>query len=225
MKKSDLLGNLLMGVCTLCAVVVTSIVVKQRLSPSQPGSTGIWSAPPVMVDDWEGVISAGRRIGPASAKVTLVEFADFQCPACRRFAEGALRGAMAEFPGQISLVFRHWPLPYHKFAYPAARASECAAVQGGFDQFVTHVYEHQDSLGTTAMRDFAARSGVSDLTQFDKCFSDTIPVARIEADMRAVRKLEGRGTPTLVLNGRLLPTVPDSVKFHELITELLDKKE
>jgi protein-disulfide isomerase len=58
-------------------------------------------------------------MGPPGAKVVIIEFADFECPVCAGFVNGALRAVRSEYPNDIAIVFRHWPLEYHHLAYPA----------------------------------------------------------------------------------------------------------
>jgi len=109
-----------------------------------------------------------------------------------------------KFPGMIALVYRHWPLSRHRFAYQAARAAECAAEQGRFEAFHDVVYAQQDSLGLKVFGEMAAEAGVPDLGLFEVCTSSTDPVPSIEADIAKVIELGGIGTPTLLMNGLLL---------------------
>lgn len=69
---------------------------------------------------WQIAIRAGHRTGLPSAKVTVVVFADFECPACRDFALNSLNPVLVKFPNQVSVLYRHWPLTYHRFAVAAA---------------------------------------------------------------------------------------------------------
>src|SRR4051812_34783976 len=75
---------------------------------------------------------AYRTKGPESAKVTIVEFSDFQCPACR-FAEPPLRQIMSMYQGDVRLIFKHFPLErIHEYARMGAVSAECAGRQGKF---------------------------------------------------------------------------------------------
>jgi protein-disulfide isomerase len=162
-------------------------------------------------------------MGPAHAPVTIVEFADFECPACRLVTRTALRAIRAEYPTKVAILFRHWPLSYHPHAYPAARAAECAAAQDRFAEFHDLLYKLQDSLGHKSMSGFAKDAEVPDIAAFDRCdaLTDTIPI--IEADIPEVTALGGTGTPTIIVNGLQLMTVPDSGSLEQLVRAAIKK--
>ncbi len=162
------------------------------------------------IRNWREVAAVGHRRGRANSLVTIVEFADFQCPACRRFARESLRQIERVFGDTVALVFRHWPLPYHPFAYSAARAAECAGAQGRFDSAHDLLYQYQDSLGSKPFHEIARDAGVLDLSQFDKCMRGPERLPVIDADIGAARALGATGTPTIIVNGRLLGGPPDS---------------
>lgn len=156
--------------------------------------------PPDHVPEWRQLIDAGILLGDRSAPVTLIEFADLECPACRLF-QVDVQAARTHFGTDLAVVFLHFPLPQHRFARPAARVAECADRQGRFDEFHNLVYEKQDSIGLKSWDSFAAESGVPDLTRFRKCAGDTASVSRIEAGVRIGKELAVAGTPTVLLNG------------------------
>jgi protein-disulfide isomerase len=158
-------------------------------------------------------------MGPQGAKVTILEFADFECPACRQF-EPTLRAARAKYPSDVAVVFRHWPLPYHHFALPAARAAECANAQGRFEAMHDLLYARQDSLGLKSFASFAADAGVADTAAFDVCNRSGGPVMALAADTTDARQLGGRGTPTVVVNGLLLG-VPNGAALDKAIQDAL----
>lgn len=87
-----------------------------------------------------------NKISTPSAKLTIVEFSDFQCPACRA-AQPTIKQALAKYPGQINFVYRHFPLAQHKNAEFAAQASEAAASQNQFWQYHDKLFETQDLWG------------------------------------------------------------------------------
>jgi protein-disulfide isomerase len=140
-------------------------------------------------------------MGPVDAKVVVVEFADFECPVCRTFMSTTMVPFLRDHPDEAALVFRHWPLSYHRFAYPAARASECAAAQGRFVTYHDLLYEYQDSLGLKPFREMAQEAGVLELAQFDECIARTEQVTRIEDDIAEAQTRGGSGTPTIFVNG------------------------
>jgi protein-disulfide isomerase len=158
-----------------------------------------------MLEDWQDLAGVGHRIGPEDAELTLVVFSDFECPACANFVTETYPEIQERYPGRTALVYRHWPLRQHRLAYPAARASECAAAQGRFVQFHDLLFSRPNELGITPFREFAADAGVSDLSAFDACFAKTEPVPSIEKDMEEAKRVGGTGTPTVIVNGWLFP--------------------
>jgi protein-disulfide isomerase len=161
---------------------------------------------PRLVDvrnEWEQIASKGRRLGPSSAPITLVVFSDFECPACRRFASDVVPALESRYPGQVARIYRHWPLTSHRFAYHAAKASECAAAQGRFESFHDVVFAQQQQLGLKSFHELAAESGVRDLDTFDSCMK-VETMTTIDADIAEVTRLGGTGTPTILINGWML---------------------
>lgn len=199
-------------IAVICAV--TSVTVSLHGRDPQ-AAVAVRDTVPIRVTDWAELTSHGRRIGPAAAALTVVGFGDFQCPACGAF-ERSWRAFRAAHPGQVALIFRHWPLQYHNLAYPAARASECAAAANRFAEFHDMVYQKQDSLGLLSFTEFARRAGIADLEDFERCVADTTKVLRIADDIAAVRKLGGHGTPTVIVNGVMLGHVPDSARLESI---------
>lgn len=205
------LMNAGMGVLVLCALVVTGLLVRREMGAPE-------AAPPAQrVADWREYASRGQRTGPASAPVTVVEFSDFQCPACRVLAE-RLRTLRGEDPAGLAVVFRHFPLPNHTLAEPAARASECAANQGRFEPFHDAVFAAQESLSDTAWAGLATRSGVPDLAAFRRCVAAG-ESARVREDVAAGMRLGLRVTPTLLINGKRVNGAPSLETLRGMIDE------
>ena len=223
-QKSDALWRALAVVTVMCLATITAILVRREFFPAtvaielpEPGpERPRGPEPPVRVDDWNSVISRGHRIGPANAPITLVEFSDFECPSCRRFALETLPALRSTFPDQIALIYRHYPLRNHLLALPAARAAECAALQGRFAEFHDLAFREIDSLKASAFQWLAKTSGVPNATAFTRCTASKETAAAIEQDLAEVRRIGGTGTPTLVLNGMLLrpPYNPANLSIH-----------
>lgn len=205
-------GNSLM---ILCAVAVAVALVKREFFDRPTDGTAIATH---KVKSWSTMLSGGHRIGSPIAPVTIVEFGDFECPVCGAFERNVLRAARARYPNRLAVVFREWPLSYHPYAYPAARAAECAAEQGAFRAFHDTLYADQDSLGHVSFMEFALRSGVKDTVRFATCDSSAAVTRVITADVSAVNSLHAIGTPTLIVNGTMLGFLPDSAGFDSLMT-------
>jgi protein-disulfide isomerase len=181
---------------------MSSLFVKREFFTSRAFAHGN-SEPPKLLKDWRDIAAVGHRIGPDHTRLTMVVFTDFECPACGYFATKVLPELQKQYPNDFAVVFRHWPLDIHRFAYPAARAAECAGAQGRYPEFHRAIYAQQKALGLKTFDEFAVESGVSDIHAFSACVRDTNPVPAIEADVRAVQAIGGTGTPTIIFNGWL----------------------
>jgi protein-disulfide isomerase len=210
MRTRKLMGALANGVLTLCAVVVTGLVIRQEFFQPAVAATPLQ---PTRVADWRVYTQAGHRSGPEHAPVTMVVFSDFQCPACRMFAAHA-KALQKEFPQQLAIIHRHSPLSSHPFALDAARASECAGEQGRFAAFHDALFVEQTSIGLAPWTRFAVNAEVPDIAAFERCTASAAPSPTLHADTLAARELKVTGTPTLLINGlRFTGTPPlDTLK-------------
>lgn len=205
-----------------CAVVTTAITVRREFFTNPASNLGVKELPgpgskPVHVSQWRDYAAGGHRIGAESAEVTIIEFAEFECPYCKAFALGPLRYVRQQFGQSVSLVFRQFPMPYHRFAYPAARAAECAAAQGRFEAFHDAVFAGQDSLGLKSFEEFAAIAGTPDLRAFSACATSAGPLPMVEQDIAAAKALLVRGTPTYIINGEMFVGVPDTASLERQV--------
>jgi protein-disulfide isomerase len=115
--------------------------------------------------------------------VRLLEFADFECPFCAQF-NAALKALRERYPKQVALTYIHFPLPIHRFAEPAARASECADEQGRFEAMHDRLFEQQNLFGLKAWSDFADDAGVSNREAFENRIQGKLPITRITEGQR-----------------------------------------
>lgn len=111
-----------------------------------------------------------------------------------------LNQVRTSYPREVSVVYRHFPLPNHPHAVGAARASDCAAAQGKFSAFHDALFSAQDSIGVVGWSRFATAAGITDLPRFEACAASTGRLATLERDTAAARRLRVSGTPTLLIN-------------------------
>ncbi len=220
-RRGELFGQVLSTIAVACAITVTALVIRRQFAHVAVGAPV--GGPPTPVTGWTKLIGSGHRMGSSRAPVTILEFADSECPYCRAFTTGPLRAIRSEFAGDVAVIFRHWPLPYHEFAYPAARAAECAAAQGHLDAFHDALYAQQDSLGLKSFVRLAMEVGIRDTAAFDRCAVASTPVPAIDAHSAAARAMGGTGTPAIVVNGMLLHELPDSARLEALVKSALRK--
>lgn len=137
-----------------------------------------------------------------NALVTVTEYADLQCPACRSAHGGLTKPLIEKYGTKIAYDYRHFPLAsIHRHAMEAAEAAECAADQGAFWQFLDHTYEHQEDLSSDALRDWAKTLGL-DVELFDRCVDSHVKRKAIQASYDEGVARGVRGTPTYFVNGQ-----------------------
>lgn len=141
--------------------------------------------------------------GPAEAPITIVEFADYQCPYCAR-SEALIEEALKAYPDQARFVFKHFPLTSsHPQALPAALAAVAAQRQGKFWEMHALLFANQRALAPEQLEEYARRLGL-DMDRFRADMAAEDVKAQVEADRRLARRAGVRGTPTVFVNGRLL---------------------
>lgn len=149
---------------------------------------------------------AYRVKGPADAKVVVVEFSDFECPACR-YAEPILRGLLKLHEGKVRFVFKHFPLErVHRWARPAAVAAECAGRQGKFWELHDKLYDEQEKWAkeTDALKSWEgyAQALKLDVPAWKACLQDPSADAAVSADFQHGLDAWVGSTPTFFINGR-----------------------
>jgi protein-disulfide isomerase len=201
-----------------CAVLVTGLLVRRELVPRHP-------APPEAaprLGGFDTLLTPGHRIGSATAPVVFLEFGDFECPICRQFAP-VLQASIRAHPGEVALVFRHWPLSYHPHAFPAALAAECAGAQGKFAAYHDALYSVAALGDEQSFSGLARSAGVADVPAFARCVSTRQFAAAVERDGDTATRLGGEGTPLLFVNGRRLPGATDSLQLDRVIESELKR--
>lgn len=162
------------------------------------------SLPVERVTNWRDYALPERSLADAPTEVTLIVFTDYQCPYCRELHE-QVAVLQTEFPGQLGVILRHFPLEErHPFARAAALALECSGDAIRRREMDSVLFANQDSLGRLPWIQFGRRAGVTDTAAFDRCVRQEAHAARIREDIAAARRLGVRGTPTVLVNDLLL---------------------
>lgn len=137
--------------------------------------------------------------GPVSAKVTIVAFMDYQCPHSLKTLP-TIAQLENEFSGNVRVVYRHLPLPFHSDAALAAEAAFAADDQGRFWEFHNLMFAHQDALGLASLLTYAKQLSL-DLPKFKAALEARKFKARVAVDLAAAKALGAAGTPTVFING------------------------
>ncbi|MCK6484344.1 MAG: DsbA family protein [Phycisphaerae bacterium] len=142
--------------------------------------------------------------GAADAPITVIEYADFQCPVCRNFFLQTYPTIETEFinTNQVRWVFRHFPLrSIHPCAEASSRGSECAHDQGMFWEFHDRLFNSPNQLCNDDLKLHAQALGLDSAT-FDSCIDNRDKAARVQRDFDEGVLLGITGTPTFFINGR-----------------------
>lgn len=217
-------------VATIVVVVLAVGVIGGALLISRSGDD----------DAPAGSVPAELRAGPDSNTltkaggdaVTVVEFLDYQCPACATYYDKITKKLETDYAGRITFVTRNFPLPMHPLAPQAAKAAEAAAEQGKYREMYHQLYGNyrqwalapdgqqvsdDEARATTLFESYATAIGL-DLTRFRTDLASPAIQERIDADLAAGEKLGVSSTPTLFVDGRQFE--PRGEKFSDVDREL-----
>ncbi len=201
-KQAELFDAYMVGLRTKYGVVV------QLPYPDLPRM-------PVSADD-------DPFIGPETALITIVQFADYQCPYCGK-AQESIDQVMTNYEGKVKFVFRDFPLSFHDEATPAAAAANCAGKQDKFWPYHGAIMKNQKALSEADLQKLAAENGL-DIAKWDECRKDPAIVAEIEKDEADGAQAGVTGTPAFFINGIFLNGAQPYEKFKAIIDRELAAK-
>lgn len=166
--------------------------------------------------------------GSTIAKVTLVEYSDFQCPACAGF-EPTVQMLKKKYGGQVLFVYRHYPLPQHIHADLAARASEAAANQGKFWEMHELLFGAQTTWSPLS-HDEAQNAFIKmaealklDVARFTKDLDTQAAKDRIDRDVQSGNASGVDSTPSFYLNGKKITGLQTYADLENLIISALNE--
>lgn len=166
------------------------------------------------------ITPSDHTTGTAGAKAILVEYGDFQCPACATY-EPLVEKLRTEMGDKMLLVFRNFPLPQHPFAIPAARAAEAANLQGKYWEMHDKIYAGQDTWikekdAAVTFAQYAKDLGL-DMTKYTVDLNSDVVSNKIKDDQASAARFAVDSTPSFFLNGKLIQ--PQSYDdFKNLVT-------
>lgn len=160
--------------------------------------------------------------GSKDAKVKIVEFSDFQCPFCGRAAT-TVEELRKIYGNKIQLAFKHYPLPMHPQARPAAEASMCVNEQGmdKFWKYHDKLFANQDKLDDENLKKFAKEVGAN-VEKFSECYAAKKYSSQIEEDIKYGSSKGVSSTPTFYINGIEVRGAQPVEKFREVIDDELN---
>jgi protein-disulfide isomerase len=157
-------------------------------------------------------------LGSKDAKITIIEFADYQCPFCSK-AVPVLKELLGKNKGKIKLVFRDLPLESHRNAKVAAEASECAHDQGKFWEYSEILFENQKSLDVGSLKKYAELIGLN-LEKFNQCLDSGKTEAEVTNDITDARIAGLISTPSILVNGYYVSGIPTVDYIEEVIANI-----
>jgi protein-disulfide isomerase len=161
--------------------------------------------------------------GGQDAKVTIIEFSDFQCPFCSKGAT-ILSEIEKKYGNKVKIAFKNFPLPFHAQAKGAANAGLCANEQGSKFFWKMHdaMFADQTKLDVANLKATGKKIGLKE-ADFNACVDSGKYNAKVEADMAEGQKVGIKSTPTFFVNGKLLMGAQPIENFSEIIDEELAK--
>lgn len=172
------------------------------------------------------VVAGAHVIGDSNAKMTVIEFGDFQCPFCRRFFLQTEPQFIEEYvdTGKVRFAYRHFPLSSHQNAQISAEAAECAADQGQFWGYHDILFTRSDDdgvgLDVASLKGYAKELGLNTAT-FNSCLDDGTKSAFIQAEVTESSTAGVSGTPTFYINGNLYAGAHPYSTFRKIIEKEL----
>jgi protein-disulfide isomerase len=185
-------------------------------------NTGLPSGTAVAKDNVDFTITAQDHVeGATNAKATLIEYADFQCPACKAYFP-LVEKLKTDFPNDLRIVYRYFPLrQLHYQAENSAEVAEAAGLQGKFWEMYSLLYENQDKWANTAgkepFNEYAKKINL-DMTKFASDENLSSVKDRINLDLNYGISIGINGTPTFYLNGKKLTNPQSYEEFKSLVT-------
>lgn len=220
---STVLDKAVSGALIIASLTVAAGVAYQSCAPRTNSSSGSVAEKPLYQDDWQSSLSSGQTIyGKSDARITIQVFTDLECPACRAY-HPKLVALARKRESEVRLVYMPFPLAMHRFALGAARAAECirASTPDRLAEWITLMYESQDSLGLKSWGSLARELSLADTARIAKCAVGTASYPNIDATLAYADRHAINGTPTLMVNGWLYRGLPTVTDLESLIEQLL----
>jgi protein-disulfide isomerase len=206
---------------TMIGLVIVGALNACRPSNSEPVAAPTTAEVAVPTDP--ASIDAAPALGPAAAPVTIVEYADFGCPACWEWHKlGILDQLRAKYGDQIRFVWRDFPV-ITLLSPKAAEAGQCAHEQNKFWEFHDVIYQHEGSIQASDLQAYAAEIGLN-VEQFTECVTSRRYRDRVNAQQHEAFERGLKGAPAFFVNGKPIIGPQSLAVFEKLIDPILAAK-
>ena len=195
--KSD--AKILVGILGLTLIVLIFIIL---------GASKVTPVSPAVVS------RDGEATGSAQARLTLTEFSDFFCPACKT-AEPYISQILDKHAGKIKFIYRHFPLPQHPLAFKAAQAAQAAALQGKFWEYKKEIFANQENLQESSFEAIAEHLQL-ELERFRHDLNSEETLKKVQQDLSDAKTLNLNSTPSFFINGEKI----NLTSFEDLVRKI-----
>jgi protein-disulfide isomerase len=220
-RKWNVLRKGTFGKVVVVGLFVVGALIVVACSSSAPPATPLNAATPVPTDP--APMSASPALGPATAPVTIVEYADFGCPTCWAWYKlDVLNQLRTKYGDQIRFVWRDFPV-ITLLSPKAAEAGQCANEQGKFWEFHDAVYQHDGAIEANDLKAYASDIGL-DMTKFNDCVTSRRYQDRVNAEQHEGFERGLHGTPEFFVNDQHVVGPQPLSAFESVIDPLLAAK-
>ncbi len=224
-KEKWILGFLILQVGILLVLGYQVYVLKGQLQGLNLDGAAVGALPKEADQPLAKVsLDDDPQMGENKAKVTIVEFSDFECPYCAKFHQQTFPQIKKDYidTGKVRFIYRDFPLPFHNHAQKAAEASECADEQGKYWEYHNLLFENYDSLSVENLKKFAVDLKL-DTAKFNSCLDSGKMSSEVSKDSQEGQGYGVSGTPAFFVNGKLLTGAQPFAVFQQAIEAELGK--
>jgi protein-disulfide isomerase len=233
-KDTNAMKNINVVIGALVGLVIGYVVrgyvapekVLGTVKPAAAAAPGRREPPPGSEQIYKALVGESPVLGDRDAKVTIVEFSDFQCPYCGRVMP-TLEEIRKNYGKEVRIVFKHNPLPLHPDAPYAAKAAVAAGKQGKFWEMHDKLFAANNSHAPEALRaakvDAMAEALGLDLEQYKRDVASPEAIDLVGSDQAQARQLGANGTPAFFINGQKLTGAQPYEQFKDVIDSQLKR--
>ena len=165
-------------------------------------------------------LAADPALGPISAPATIIEYADFGCPACKSWHQsGVVDQVRAKYGDKVRFIWRDYPVITAQ-SPKAAEAAQCAYDQGKFWEYHNYLYEKASSIDVNTLKSAAVQVGL-ETTTFNACLDSGQDAPKVERSQQEAQRYGFQGTPSFMVNGKALVGPPTTAALQQIIDPIL----
>jgi protein-disulfide isomerase len=176
----------------------------------------------ISIDNWENLIPDDLRRDTNKHQVFIFEFFDYECPFCGTL-ETILDTIKLKYNEKVKIIRYHFPLNIHPMAYKAAIAAECAGIQNYFDIYHKVLMKNQYKLSSINFIEIAKKINLNDIDieKFQICIEKEETADIIAKAVLLAKNYKVIGTPTIIINNKMISGVVNSIEIEKIINEFL----